>query len=130
MLKTETKQIVKCSDFDRLVTKTYGKPYCYQQQDNCKDRGTEYFSVPSEWTNDEGMNDSIPEKVNGNEMGVKFSVWLNTDPNTHKENNNWEDFEVGLFWERNFYPDFGTLVNDLHAKGLIEAGEYAMKIDW
>lgn len=129
MLKVKTKQVIDVQDWDNLVTKTYGKPYSFQQQDGCKERGVEHFSVPSQWTDDEDMNDSIPEVINGGEMGVKFAVWLARDPkewNGKKEDRRFLD----LFWDRNFYPDFGTLVNDLHAKGLIQAGEYIIDIDW
>ena len=35
-----------------------------------------------------------------------------------------------LFWERNFYPDVQMIANNLHAKGLIEAGDYVIDIDW
>lgn len=35
MLKFETKKIIDCFDWDELVTETYGKPYCFQQQDGC-----------------------------------------------------------------------------------------------
>lgn len=75
------------------------------------------------------MNDSIPEVVNGYEMGVKFEVWLARDPNQPITNQKY-DWELELFWERNFYPDIHTLANDLHSKGLIEAGDYLINIDW
>lgn len=78
---------------------------------------------------DDEMHDEIPEKINGNVMGVKFEVWLERNPeewNGEEEDKNYLD----LFWERNFYPDFGTLVNDLHKRGLIEEGEYTLGIDW
>ena len=35
-----------------------------------------------------------------------------------------------MFWERNFYPHVEMVMNDLHAKGLVEAGEYVIDIDW
>jgi hypothetical protein len=35
-----------------------------------------------------------------------------------------------MFWERNFYPDTYTVANDLYDKGLIEAGDYIINIDW
>ena len=37
---------------------------------------------------------------------------------------------IDLWWKRNFYPDIEMVANDLHAKGLLEAGEYAIDIDW
>ena len=129
IMKTKKCKILDCFEFDKLVTRTYGKRYCFQQQDDCKDRGTEYFSVPHPSPNEEEMHDEIPEKVNGDQMGVKFPVWLARDPKQPLKGQN-HDYELELFWERNFYPDFGTLVNDLHSKGLLKAGEYGICIDW
>ena len=40
MLKSKTKKVVEVRDWDNLVEKTYGKPYCFQQQDGCKERGS------------------------------------------------------------------------------------------
>lgn len=75
------------------------------------------------------MNDSVPEKINGEEMGVKFDTWLARDPKKPIPNQE-RDYELNLFYERNFYPDVYTLANDLHKKGLLEAGEYLINIDW
>lgn len=128
-LNVKTRKVIDSFDFDRLVQETYGRPYCFQQQDDCKPRGVHHFTVPEEYTCDGEMNDKIPEKINGDVMGVKFKVWLERDP---KEWNGKKGDEnhLDLFWERNFYPDFGTLVNDLHKRGLIEEGEYTLEIDW
>ena len=52
-------------------------------------------------------------------MGISFQAWKNC---TKKY--------PDIFWERNFYPDILTVANDLLAKGLLEAGEYRIKIDW
>jgi hypothetical protein len=41
--------------------------------------------------------------------------------------NSWS---VAMWWERNFYPDVQMIANDLHAKGLLDAGEYVINIDW
>jgi len=125
-IKTKTRQIIDCNDFDELVEKTYGKVYCFQQQDDCKGRGVEHFSVPCE-SYDEEMHDSIPEIINGEKMGVKFKTWLARDTKQPFANGR---SDISIFWERNFYPDFGTLINDLHEKGLIDAGKYTIEIDW
>lgn len=122
-------KILDLSEWDELVSKTYGRVYSFQQQDGCKGRETVYFSVPHTYPGDNGMHDSIPEVVNGEEMGVKFAVWLARDPMQPIPNQK-HGYQLELFWERNFYPDFGTVVNDLHEKGLIEAGEYGIDIDW
>jgi hypothetical protein len=128
MIKYKTKRIIDVQDWDDLVEKTYGKTYSFQQQEGCKSRGVVNFNVPEEGYDDE-MNDVIPEVVNGEEMGVKFKVWLDRDPKQPIPNQMY-DWELNLFWKRNFYPDFQTLANDLHKKGLIESGEWSINIDW
>ena len=60
---------------------------------------------------------------------VKFSVWLARDPLLNLKDDP-EDYCRELFWVRNFYPDFQTVANDLYKKGLIDAGEYLINIDW
>lgn len=113
-----------------MVEETYGRPYKFQQQDGCRDRGIVSITIPDE-DYDEDMNDSIPENINSAEIGVKFKVWLERDP--EQPLSNYEGTpEVGLrlFWERNFYPDIQTVANDLYDKGLIEAGDYFINIDW
>lgn len=128
MIKYKDAKVIEVNDWDELVEDTYGRPYNYQQQDGCMDRGSISITIPSE-TTDEEMNDSISEEVNGEEMKVKFSVWLSRDPEQSIENQKY-DWELTLFWERNFYPDIQMVANDLHQKGLIEAGEYTINIDW
>lgn len=124
-LKTKTVQLIDDHDWDELVVKTYGKPYCFQQQEDCRERGTFALSVPSEYTDEDQMSDEIPININGSEMGVKFDVWLNrTEPFFEDE------LEEDLFWHRNFYPSIYTLANDLHSKGLLDEGNYLIKIDW
>jgi hypothetical protein len=122
-------KMIEDSDWDNLVSETYGRHYCFQQQDGCRGRGIFELTIPSKYTYDEDMCDSIPEVVNGEIMGVKFDVWLERDPKQPLKGDD-EEYRLLLFWERNFYPDIYTVANDLHKKGLIEAGEYTIKIDW
>lgn len=150
-LKTTTRRIASVQDWDKLVEDTYGRIYSFQQQEGCKNRETFYLTVPSEYTNDAEMHDSIPEIINGEIMGVKFNVWLKRDPNaplkpskeeleecnyycgkTEEDETKYKEdkFNIQMFWERNFYPDIYTLANDLHSRGLLDAGEYGIKIDW
>ena len=134
-------------DWDKLVESTYGKIYTFQQQDGCKDRGVERFSVPVRYLNDY-ENDTIPEVINGQEMGVGFQAWLERDPNAplnptdeelkkcnyyygnSKEAWKKDKSHIHLFWERNFYPDLSMIVDDLYKKGILEPGEYEIYIDW
>lgn len=131
-MNIKTKQVIDCSDWDKLVSETYGRPYCFQQQDDCKPRGVESLTVPSEYTNDY-ENDTVPEIVNHPEMGVSFKAWLERDPKAplvSEEGIRDDDFGLSLWWERNFYPDVNMVANDLYEKGLLEAGEYLINIDW
>jgi len=146
-MKMKNVNIISLQDFDELVKKTYGKIYSFQQQDGCKDRQTVYFSVPYEDAED-FKNDKIPEIINGDKMGVSFKSWLeknpesplNPNPDELKECiyywgedvNEWcsSKSHIELFWDRNFYPHVSMIVNDLHAKGLLPAGEYGIEIDW
>jgi len=48
-------------------------------------------------------NDTVKEKVNGDEMGVSFESWLKRDPKDAV--GSLETFSINLWWDRNFYPD-------------------------
>jgi len=130
MLKYTSVKTIDVNDWDSLVMNTYGKHYSFQQQEGCQPRGKVSLTVPSEWTNEEEMHESIAEEVNGDEMGVKFETWLARDPNQPLPPPDDADYCISMFWERNFYPDLHTVANDLYAKGLIEAGSYVIDIDW
>jgi hypothetical protein len=123
-MKTTSVEVIDVIDWDDLVIQTYGKKYSFQQQDGCKDRSKKYISVPCEPEDYE--NDTITEIINGDEMGVSFAAWLACDPLIKLPfcltvyGNDFTD----LWWSRNFYPHVSMLINDLYAKGLLEAGEY------
>jgi len=125
--------MIEVQDWDALVEETYGRPYSFQQQDGCKNRGIEEITVSSE----EGYdyeNDTVPEVVNHKDMGVSFAAWLKRDPKqplSNEEDDCREDqWAIDMWWERNFYPSVEMIANDLHKKGLLEAGEYTINIDW
>ena len=62
-------------------------------------------------------------------MGIAFETWLNTkteDTANHFEVNYRNEF----FWKRKFYPHINMIINELYSKGLIEMGDYEIKIDW
>lgn len=129
MLKFKTEKVIDLGDWDSLVGKTYGRPYSFQQQDGCKERQRVDLKIPD--VAEDYENDSVPEEINGDIMGVSFKAWLSRDPN--KKLDSGEDdpgWHNRLFWERNFYPDVQMIANDLHEKGLIEAGDYVIDIDW
>lgn len=130
MIKYKNVRIIEVNDFDNLVEETYKRPYSFQQQDGCKGRGIVNISVPEE--EDDYENTSIPEMVNGEKMGVSFQTWLDRDPKQRLNTKDEWDREHGLnlFWERNFYPHVSMIINDLYKRGLIEAGDYKIDIDW
>ena len=127
MIRTRTEKLIDVQDWDNLVIETYGRPYAFQQQDGCKDRDLVAITVPDECEDFE--NDTVPEIVNGDEMGVSFKAWLARDPKTPLKDRD-DAFGLTLWWERNFYPDVQMVANDLYEKGLIEAGDYLINIDW
>jgi hypothetical protein len=128
MLQYTLTRTIDLDAWDGLVQKTYGRLYSLQQQDDCKGRGTEKFSVP--YTPWDYENDTVPEVVNGEEMGVSFKAWLARDPEQKIPAKNDYHDGTSLFWERNFYPSLGMVAQDLYEKGLIEAGTYTIVIDW
>ncbi len=133
-LKFEKKNVIDLSDWDELVTKTYGRPYQFQQQEGCQSRGQIDITIPEGLDEEDEYdypNDTIPEVVNGDEMGVKFEAWLARDPKQKLPGkDDKDDFSLKLFWARNFYPNLQVVANDLYKKGLIDAGDYVIDIDW
>lgn len=129
MIRTTTIQRIDVSDWDTLVQTTYGRVYNLQQQDGCQDRGTLDIAVPVAAPED-FENDTIPDEVNGTEMGVSFASWLARDPEEWNGSEEKKPWTLGLFWSRNFYPSIDMVINDLHVKGLLPAGHYVIDIDW
>ena len=125
----KTKQVIELSEWDSLVEQTYGRPYSLQQQDGCQGRGTVDITVPDEASDYD--RETVPEEVNHETMGVSFAAWLARDPQQKLSRpEDQEDYCLQLWWERNFYPDIQTVANDLHAKGLLAAGDHTILIDW
>lgn len=151
MIKFKNVKVIEVRDWDRLVEETYGKTYSFQQQDGCQSKGVINITIPDK-SYDNEMHDKIPEVINNEDMmGVKFDVWLERDPKaplnpndkelkacnyywgkTDDDAKSWKNniSHINMFYERNFYPELQAVANDLHKKGLIEAGEYSINIDW
>lgn len=127
-MKPHQETVFELADWDKLVSTTYGRPYNFQQQDDCQQRGRFKLTVPDEHDDGE-MNDSIPEEVNGPKMGVKFDVWLARDPKQPIPGQT-ADYQLDLFWSRNFYPHIQAVANDLNKRGLLPDGKYTIDIDW
>lgn len=132
MIHTRTEVVISVEEWDSLVETTYGRPYNLQQQDGCKERQRVRIQVPSDGYDFE--QESVPEIVNGDEMGVSFQSWLIRDPNQllNELRPDWDNGKdsLRLWWLRNFYPTIESIINDLYTKGLIDAGEYSIDIDW
>lgn len=126
---------IDVSEWDKFVQEVYGKPYNFQQQDGCKDRGVCEFELPSKYSDVYEDVLTIPYELNGDEMGVKFEVWRDTpleEIDTNLKNakkDKYTKYSLECFLERNFYPFLDTLANDLHAKGLLPEGKYAIIVD-
>lgn len=128
--RIRTELVIDVSDWDQLVMDTYGRPYSFQQQDGCKPRGRETLNVTlnPDYV-DDFEEESVPEIVNGNEMGVSFKAWLARDPKQPLPDRE-DRFGLELFWERNFYPTAESIAHDLVKRGLLEEGKYTIDIDW
>lgn len=126
--RIRTEQVIDVSDWDDLVINTYGRPYSFQQQDGCKSRGREHLTIGLDEPYDYD-NETVPEIVNHDDMGVSFAAWLARDPLQPllDEKGSWS---LDLWWERNFYPTAESIGHDLLKRGLIEAGTYTIDIDW
>ncbi len=134
-MKTRTEKVIDVHDWDDLVEKTYGRKYVLQQQNGCMDRRRVRITIPDvDNAYDDEMHDEIPEIINHDIMGVKFAKWLERDPKQslkdEAKGERDDQWGIDLWWERNFYPDLQTVANDLHSKGLVEAGDYTIDIDW
>jgi len=110
MLEFETRKIIESSNWDKFVSKTYGKPYCFQQQEGYRDRGTYEFTVPGQFEDEFYGTVSLAEWVNG-EIDSKPSI------------------KIRLHWYRDFYPDYIKIARDLHHRGLIESGTYHIEVE-
>jgi hypothetical protein len=128
VLEYTIERVVDLGLWDELVETTYGRTYQFQQQDGCKSRGKETFTVPNDNPYDYDT-DTVPEIINGDEMGVSFKAWIARDPGQKVIEDSGFDGTY-LFWERNFYPTLESVSQDLYEKGLIEAGTYFIDIDW
>ncbi|MDM8534595.1 hypothetical protein QUF55_07840 [Clostridiaceae bacterium HSG29] len=150
MIKAKDVKMIDLYDWDKLVCDTYNKIYSLQQQDGCKSRGIINITIPDEV--DGEMNTEIPEVINHeSKMCVNFNTWLDrsidkplnpSDKELEDCNYYWgksvidkekwklDKSNINMFWTRNFYPNLQAVANDLHKKGLLDAGAYAIEIDW
>jgi len=127
-MKITNTKLIEDSEWDKTIQKTYKRPYGFQQQNDCREGAFQFF-VPKEDHEEEHQNQTVPDNIDDNQtMGVSFDAWLKRDPKTPLANQQY-DFELELWWQRNFYPDTQMLLNDLHRRKLIDAGDYVINID-
>lgn len=143
MIKVETWKVINESEFNEVVSKTYGRPYHLQQQGDMLGNDTTHRIEVSK-DGSEGCSGG----------SVSLNEWLAVDPETHKfPDPRWETtgkhlpddhpskkfypefLEPGtsyydMHWERDFYPDMDELLDDLLEKGLIEEGTYQINVSW
>lgn len=129
-MKTRTETVIDASEWDKLVSTAYGRPYKFQQQNDCRNRGNFRLTVPD--AAEDYENDSVPEIVNGPGMGASFKSWLARDPKQplSGDGGRKEQWAIDLWWARNFYPNIQMVANDLHSRGLLKEGQYTIDIDW
>lgn len=132
-MKSKKVNLITVEDWDEFVQSVYGRPYSFQQQDGCKERGTYQFTVPSHFGAWDYPATDIPETLSAEECGVPFRVWLERDPAKRIEGDDFsgnDDFSTRLWWYRNFYPDISMIIGDLAEKGKLADGDYLIDIDW
>lgn len=135
-LKINTINYIKVEDWDAFVQEIYQVPYCLQQQDGGLERGLQEFEVPVDSPDLYENIYAVSTSIYGKDRGVSFEAWCNSNVSlikellTNSKNNKLEHDGFVLFFYRKFYPSLQALANDLHAKGLIPEGKYAIIIDW
>lgn len=109
-------KVIEEKDFSKLVSETYERPYDFQQHGNWGDA----------IANGSFVSLTVPEKIETyhcdpvGEDYQEFDVWKTTPVETHSY----------ILWQNSFYPRFQEVANDLHAKGLLPAGDYTLLIHW
>jgi hypothetical protein len=119
-MRIENVKLIGETEFSRLVSETYGRPYQLQQQDNCMGQ-------------DEIERVTVPDEGIDIDDDARFAEWRDADvPDPvgvlHGETR-W-DWEVELYWQREYYPPLQELVNDLHERGLLPQGDYVIHASW
>lgn len=125
-LEIEKVNLIQDHNWSNFVSKVYNRPYNLQQQQGCMNRGIINLKVPDKYAEDY-EDEMVSDYDDG--MGVSFNTWLERDPKKTTENQEY-DWQLTMWWERNFYPSLEIVANDLYKKGLIEAGDYIINIDW
>lgn len=120
-MRVENIKLIWESELSELVRETYGRPYRLQQQGDCMAQDSMLrATVP-----DDGWF-SIDDEPH-------FEEWKARDVNLQPEGvADWSEhsWRRDLWWDRKFYPHYQVVLNDLHARGLLEAGDYVIHVYW
>lgn len=130
-MKIQTIKMITSQDWDAAVMEAYQRPYCLQQQAGGRARGTHIkIQVPNSDHDieDAEMNDTLMGSVDELDCGVKLAPWLARDPKEKLDGQEY-DYELELWWKRNFYPYVHVLAHDLHERQILQAGEYTIEIN-
>lgn len=94
-------------DCDKLITATYKKPYGFQQQAGCRDRGTYEFSLPLDCEPEEYELDleDVPATLKTYAMQTTFAKWLERSAEEPLSSETSQgNSAIELWWQRHFYP--------------------------
>lgn len=122
MIPFKVVKMIDVKDFDRLVEDTYKKPYTLQLQELSKSPLRIVVPDPDAEDYENNATPTIYNQL----IGVSFKKWLETDPATNLPGD-YHGFYTKSWWEYSFFPNLGIVINDLHAKGLLDEGEYYIK---
>jgi hypothetical protein len=125
----KTVRLIQLQEWNDLVRETYERPYDFQQQNGCRERGTFEFTVPLEEYGRVSPDETIKDLKDTEEMVVGFDAWSSRDPKAPLSDQRC-DFELNLWWLRNFYPQIEDIIDDLYSKGELVPGDYVIQIDW
>lgn len=113
-MRIKTVYQVDCFDLDELVTTTYGRSW------SLLEAGRWGVGNDGEISQDTMINVSVPNKYDGEVDDMTVDQWLE------------QPEPEGPSWKRPYVqsPPLYMLMADLHAKGLIPEGEYAVRCWW
>lgn len=115
----KTVTLIDEGEFSRLVSKTYQRPYSFQQQGSMMGQDTIWeFSLPLRYEPDDeyGYNDW---------EGPSLLEWCTTPIGEFDS-----EWKAKLHWHREYYPEFEAVIDDMHKRGLIPDGDYALHVQW
>lgn len=99
-----------------LITETYGRPYRLQQGGMGEFLGQDTI-----------VSVSVPEEADDVDVQL-FAIWLQQDATPPADSI--ARWKWKLEWERYKAAPIQPILNDLHEKGLLDAGDYVIHVWW